>query len=73
MDQELTEKVFEFDGLSSQTIQREMSEEELANLQNFHSEITAIKAKVEQDKANRTAALAKFAALGLTEEEIAAL
>ena len=60
----------EYDGLTNESTERELTSEELSEM-----EIIASSIKAEQDSktAARTSALAKLAALGLTEEEIAAL
>jgi hypothetical protein len=50
-------------------IVREMTEEEILDYQNFQLEKIDLEAK----ESSRNSALAKLAALGLTEEEIAAL
>jgi hypothetical protein len=58
------------DGSSKEVIEREFTEDELE----IHNQLVAQYLEQEQVKeANRTSALAKLAALGLTEEEIAAL
>jgi hypothetical protein len=58
------------DGSSKEVIEREFTEDELE----IHNQLVAQYLEQEQMKeANRTSALAKLAALGLTEEEIAAL
>jgi hypothetical protein len=66
-------KAIVFDGLTGQTTERELNSEELAH----RDEVAAIEQSrqdAEQTKdAARQSALAKLAALGLTEEEIAAL
>jgi DNA-binding NarL/FixJ family response regulator len=54
-------------------IVREMTDEEYANYQIFQKELAESQAKQEAKAASRQSALAKLAALGLTEEEIAAL
>lgn len=62
---------------TNQTIDREMTDKELDDLlkqQKLEQEINAANAKAQADKiAQRKSAFAKLAALGLTEDEIAAL
>lgn len=52
---------------------REMTDEEYKSLLALQAEVEDIEAKRQAKIANRESALAKLAALGLTEEEIAAL
>jgi hypothetical protein len=59
-----------FDGLTGEVTERELSSEELAEREAEH---LASEAKKEAESATKASALAKLAALGLTEEEIAAL
>lgn len=60
----------EVNALTGETITRELTSAEIAQLQNqAAADLAAVKAKV----AARQSALAKLAELGLTEEEIAAL
>jgi hypothetical protein len=54
-------------------IERELTEDELEERQSIAAESLAVKEAEEAKKAARNSALAKLAALGLTEEEIAAL
>lgn len=63
----------EFDALSGEFVSRELNAIELAELTALHQEQVALKAEEEIKKIARQSALAKLAALGLTEEEIAAL
>jgi DNA-binding NarL/FixJ family response regulator len=59
-----------FDAITDQVIERELTEEELSEIQ-LSNQTQQLE---EEAKAQaRTSALAKLAALGLTEEEIAAL
>jgi hypothetical protein len=61
------------DGSTGEVIEREATPEELQNQQAIAEESATLEAEI-QAKANaRISALAKLAALGLTEEEIAAL
>jgi hypothetical protein len=64
----------EIDGLTGETVITELTSQELAELEaeNLASQ-SVIDADREAKEAARTSALAKLAALGLTEEEIAAL
>ena len=66
-------KITEFDGLTGQTIVRDLTVEELAQRELDAAEAAAQRAAVEAKAAARQSALAKLAELGLTEEEIAAL
>ena len=52
---------------------REMTDEEYADYQTIVTEVAEREAQQEAKAAARVSALAKLAALGLTEEEIAAL
>jgi hypothetical protein len=52
---------------------REMTDEEYANYQGIQTETAEAEARQEAKQAARQSALAKLAALGLTEEEIGAL
>jgi hypothetical protein len=52
---------------------REMTNEEYVNYQTIQAEIAEAEAKQEAKAVARESALAKLAALGLTEEEIGAL
>ena len=66
-------KIVIIDGFTNDVIERDMTEDELADLAQFAKEAKDADA-LEQAKADaRTSALAKLSALGLTEEEIAAL
>jgi hypothetical protein len=58
------------DASTGTVVQRELTSEELAERQILLSEIESLNQAKEEA---RTSALAKLAALGLTEEEIAAL
>jgi hypothetical protein len=60
----------EFDGLSGKVTERELNSEELGEREAEH---LASEAKKEAQASAKASALAKLAALGLTEEEIAAL
>ena len=59
-----------FDASSGEFIQRQMTEDEITFIQQVQAEDLARK---EAKEATRESALAKLAALGLTEEEIGAL
>jgi len=61
------------DASTGEVIERAMTEDEIADYNSFKSEQEALIASVEAKADARTSALAKLAALGLTEEEIAAL
>jgi hypothetical protein len=63
-------KSFEFDAITGITIDRELSEEETDSLSESNSQEQR---RLLAEKSVKTSAFAKLAALGLTEEEIAAL
>jgi DNA-directed RNA polymerase len=63
-------KVITLDASTGQVTEREFTPEEVKA---HESDIAKALAKKEAEQAVRTSALAKLAALGLTEEEIAAL
>jgi hypothetical protein len=65
--------VFEYDGLTGQTVQRQETEEEIAEKEIAKNEAETMQAQKEAKELAKTSALAKLAALGLTEDEIAAL
>jgi hypothetical protein len=66
-------KIVIIDGLTNEVIERDMTEDEMADLENLSKEASDAQ-DLEQAKVEaRTSALAKLATLGLTEEEIAAL
>jgi hypothetical protein len=63
----------EYNALTNQTNEREMTAEEIAELEVLQAEAEAQEAQKEAKAAARQSALAKLAELGLTAEEIAAL
>lgn len=63
-------KVITLDAATGETIEREFSPEEVEEFELNKQEFLAIK---EAKESARASALAKLAAIGLTEEEIAAL
>ena len=65
--------ILEFDALSGIETVRDLTAEELANISNVKAECDKFEAEKLAKIAARESALAKLAALGLTEEEIAAL
>jgi DNA-binding NarL/FixJ family response regulator len=65
--------VLEIDGLTGQAIEREATESELAQIKERLKDQADQDAKLVARVAARQSALAKLAALGLTESEIAAL
>lgn len=71
----MTEKetVSIFDGLTGKVIIRPFTSEELAQKQIDQAEQKVLQAEQDAKVAARASALAKLAALGLTEEEIGAL
>jgi TorA maturation chaperone TorD len=62
-----------FDALTGQLIEREMNAEELANYEATNAEAAARNAERDAKATARTSALAKLAAIGLTQEEIDSL
>jgi hypothetical protein len=58
---------------TGETIERELTVEEVADLESMQAETEARQAEQEAKAAARESALAKLADLGLTAEEIAAL
>jgi hypothetical protein len=71
MAQQLTTVIL--DGSTGQVIERELNEQELEDFNEISSNGQARIAEAEAKADARTSALAKLAALGLTEEEVAAL
>jgi len=61
------------DGSTGEVIEREATSQELQNQQAIAEESAQVEAHAQAKAEARTSALAKLAALGLTEEEIAAL
>lgn len=61
------------DGSTGQVTERESTAEEQANQETIAAESAAVQAELDAKAEARSSALAKLAALGLTEEEIAAL
>ena len=66
-------EIIVIDGLTGEVIAREATQEELANQEVIASEQAALQAEQDAKELAKASALAKLAALGLTEEEIAAL
>jgi hypothetical protein len=66
-------RTLEVNALTGQVIERDLTEEELQELEILSAKQGEILAEAEAKAQARTSALAKLAALGLTEEEIAAL
>lgn len=62
-----------FDGATGEITERPLTSEEIAENKSIQSEVEASQAEREAKAAARQSALSKLAALGLTEEEIAAL
>jgi hypothetical protein len=71
----MTEKLtlLEVDALTGNEIERELTVEEKDDLATMQSELLQREQELTTKAEARTSALAKLAALGLTEEEIAAL
>ena len=61
------------DALTGEALEEELTSEELAELSQIAEESAQAQASQQGKEEARTSALAKLAALGLTEEEIAAL
>jgi hypothetical protein len=66
-------EIIVIDGSTGEVIAREATQEELANQEVIASEQAALQAEQDAKELAKASALAKLAALGLTEEEIAAL
>jgi len=69
----MTLKKYEFDGLTSKEVLRDMTTDEIADHNSYVAKVAAYKeaeAKIEADKA---AAKAKLEALGLTADDLKAL
>jgi len=66
-------KVTIFDAATGELIERDATQEEISNQNLATQEAKAIELTLEAKTEARQSALAKLAALGLTEEEIAAL
>jgi DNA-binding NarL/FixJ family response regulator len=62
-----------FDAFTDETIEREMTVDEIADLQIAQAEAELLQQQHEAKSTARQNALAKLAALGLTQEEIEAL
>jgi DNA-binding NarL/FixJ family response regulator len=71
MSKDLTMQIF--DGLTGEIIIRPLTSEELTQMDLDQAAQEALQAKQDAKIAARQSALAKLAALGLTEEEIGAL
>jgi hypothetical protein len=71
----MTEKqiAVEIDGLTGITVERELTQDELQEIISINAKQNELKAESISKAEARISALAKLAALGLTEEEIAAL
>jgi hypothetical protein len=69
--EELT--ALEVDGITGETIIRPLTPDELAEREEMQAAQEALQAEQDAKVAARASALAKLAALGLTEEEIGAL
>ena len=63
----------EIDGITGQTFERPLTNEEIADREVMQTESLAFQAQQESKASARESALAKLADLGLTAEEIAAL
>ena len=61
------------DAATGEVIERDFTEEEIAQHEEMQAAEQALQAEQEAKAAARTSALAKLAELGLTEEEVAAL
>jgi hypothetical protein len=64
---------YEFNGLTGESAQRNLTADELAQREIDAAQAAASQAAIEAKAAARASALAKLADLGLTEEEINAL
>ena len=72
-NQNSKQTVLEVNGLTGEAIEREATESELAQIEQRLKDQAEQDAKVIARVSARESALAKLAALGITEEEIAAL
>jgi len=63
----------EIDGKTGQAVERPLTPEEILEIKEMEKAQTLIQAEQDAKQAARQSALAKLAALGLTEAEIAAL
>jgi hypothetical protein len=72
-DNTQSHKAFEIDGLTGIVIERDLTPSEIAEIELINKDSIDQNAKLSARAEARTSALAKLAALGLTEEEIAAL
>jgi DNA-binding NarL/FixJ family response regulator len=70
---EENETVLEYNGITGETTIRPQTPEELAEREQMQAAQEALQAEQDAKVAARQSALAKLAALGLTEEEIGAL
>jgi hypothetical protein len=71
--QQEVKTILEVNAETGETVQRELSIDEVAELESLSAEADAREANQEAKAAARESALAKLAELGLTAEEIAAL
>ena len=71
MNETLT--ALEYNGETGETVERILSAEEVADLQASAAEMATLEAERQAKVDARQSALAKLAALGLTEEEVGAL
>lgn len=69
----MTDTMMIVDGITGETIIRPLTPEELAEREQMQAEHLALQAEQDAKATARESALAKLAALGLTEEEIGAL
>jgi hypothetical protein len=68
-----TSNAIDYNGATGELIERELTVEEVSNLETIKLEINAVQSEKEAKVTARASALAKLADLGLTAEEIAAL
>lgn len=61
------------DAITGEEIERDLTPEELADIENVQAEVNAREAESEAQAKARASALAKLKKLGLTDKEIAAL
>jgi FMN-dependent NADH-azoreductase len=66
-------RALEFNGETGEIVERELTAEDIAELEAIQAEALTRQAEAEAKAAARASALAKLADLGLTEEEVAAL
>jgi DNA-binding NarL/FixJ family response regulator len=67
------EKAIDYDATTGELVERELTEEETAELKKFQVDAKKFNDSIEAKVSAKESAIAKLAKLGLTEEEIASL